>query len=113
MGAGSSTSYAVTASGEGYAWGFGENLQLTNGEEKDELVPVLMTGQQLDGRRVLQVRRRAKQAIRHQTGCFSKGFLFPFACAKVSGGGQHAVILAAGEAQAVGAAAAVPTPATQ
>lgn len=53
--AGSSTSYAVTADGEGYAWGFGENLQLTNGEEQDELVPILMTGQQLEGRKVLQV----------------------------------------------------------
>lgn len=56
VGAGSSTSYAVTAEGQGYAWGFGENLQLTNGEEKDELLPILMSGQQLDGRRVLQVR---------------------------------------------------------
>lgn len=31
---GSTVSYAVTADGKAYAWGFGENLQLGNGEDE-------------------------------------------------------------------------------
>ena len=32
--AAAAASYAITLDGAGYAWGFGENLQLTNGEEE-------------------------------------------------------------------------------
>jgi regulator of chromosome condensation len=38
---GGSTSYAVTASGKLYAWGFGESWQLGNGEEDDADIPTL------------------------------------------------------------------------
>ncbi|EDQ86374.1 uncharacterized protein MONBRDRAFT_33844 [Monosiga brevicollis MX1] len=59
-------SYAFSNRGKAYAWGFGTNLQLTNGEDQDELVPIELSGQQLDTRAV----------------------------AKISGGGQHTVMLA-------------------
>lgn len=63
---GSNHNLALTASGDAYAWGFGETHALGNGEDKDEEVPIKVTGQKLEGFRVL----------------------------KVSAGGQHSVLLA-------------------
>lgn len=37
--AGSDVSYAIGTDGAGYAWGFGENLQLTNGSEEVSVPP--------------------------------------------------------------------------
>lgn len=48
-------SYAITSTGKAYAWGFGENLQLTNGEEKDALLPLLVEGKQVDDRKIVFV----------------------------------------------------------
>ena len=66
--AGSTCSFALTAAGDAYAWGFGENLQLSTGEEagghigtgaphaaQDAIEPTLMTGKTLEARRVVQV----------------------------------------------------------
>ena len=39
---GSSVSYAVTQDGRVYAWGFGENWQLGNGEDDDQKTPTLV-----------------------------------------------------------------------
>ncbi|XP_069698532.1 regulator of chromosome condensation isoform X2 [Periplaneta americana] len=63
---GSIVSFAVTDSGELYAWGMGSNGQLGTGNEDDVYVPQLMKGKQLESRSVL----------------------------RVSGGGQHTVLLA-------------------
>lgn len=41
--------------GSGYAWGFGENLQLTNGEEDDVLVPTAISGKALTDREIAHV----------------------------------------------------------
>ena len=40
--AGSTCSFAVTRSGEAYAWGFGENLQLSTGEDVCYIVIVTL-----------------------------------------------------------------------
>lgn len=64
--AGQAVSYAVTNSGEIYAWGMGTSQQLGSGEDEDITTPQLMTGKQLQTRKVIAV----------------------------SGGGQHTVLLA-------------------
>jgi hypothetical protein len=100
VGAGSSTSYAVTEDGEGYAWGFGENLQLTNGEERDEVTPFHICGKQVDDRKLILV-----GGVVWALGGLSESsrllLLFFFTivfCAlfnlQAVGGGQHAVFLA-------------------
>ena len=48
----SSVGYAISKEGKGYAWGFGENLQLTTGEEDDENVPIELQGGRLEGRTI-------------------------------------------------------------
>lgn len=53
--AGSSVSFAVSKSGKAYGWGEGTNLQLTTGEEDDELQPVELSGKNLEERCVLDV----------------------------------------------------------
>ncbi|XP_033328633.2 regulator of chromosome condensation 1 [Megalopta genalis] len=64
--AGSAQSFAVTDSGELYAWGMGSSGQLGTGEEEDVEVPVLVKGKQLEGKTVI----------------------------RVAGGGQHTLVLA-------------------
>ncbi|KAJ1731446.1 hypothetical protein LPJ61_002531 [Coemansia biformis] len=64
---GSNHNIALAADGRAYTWGYGEMLQLGNGEEEDVELPMLLQGQKLDGKTVL----------------------------KVAAGGQHSVVLAA------------------
>lgn len=66
VGAGSSQSFAVTSSGELYAWGMGSNGQLGTGEEDDVETPQKIKGKQLEDKTVM----------------------------RVTGGGQHTAILA-------------------
>jgi len=66
--AGSSVSYAVSEEGKAYAWGFGENWQLGNGEDDDQNVPTL-----------IRVSIQGEEA---------NGVIF------VSAGGQHASLIA-------------------
>ena len=47
-----SIGYAWTRKGLGYSWGFGENLQLTTGDEDDENLPVELTGGRLEGKEI-------------------------------------------------------------
>eukprot|EP00455_Lapot_gusevi_P028562 TRINITY_DN3051_c0_g2_i4.p1 TRINITY_DN3051_c0_g2~~TRINITY_DN3051_c0_g2_i4.p1 ORF type:complete len:430 (+),score=147.97 TRINITY_DN3051_c0_g2_i4:52-1341(+) len=63
IGGGGQHSLAVTANGDLYSWGFGEMLQLGTGEEDDQVVPVLVEGQQLETRRVLEARGGAQHTI--------------------------------------------------
>jgi regulator of chromosome condensation len=60
---GCSVTFAVTRSGEGFAWGFGTNRQLTSTEEDDVLVPTAMTGKQIDDRKVVQVAAGGQHTI--------------------------------------------------
>ncbi|KAI9499339.1 regulator of chromosome condensation 1/beta-lactamase-inhibitor protein II [Zychaea mexicana] len=62
----SNHSLAVTNEGVGYTWGFGETSALGNGSDEDEEVPCQLTGQKLEGFKVL----------------------------RVAGGGQHSAIVA-------------------
>ncbi|KAJ2841368.1 hypothetical protein J3B02_005911, partial [Coemansia erecta] len=64
---GTNHTLALTTDGHVYAWGYGEMLQLGNGEEEDVAQPLLLEGQKITGKRV----------------------------SKVAAGGQHSVILAA------------------
>ncbi|ESO92365.1 hypothetical protein LOTGIDRAFT_178675 [Lottia gigantea] len=64
--AGGCASFAVDDQGDVYAWGMGTSKQLGNGSEDDLFVPQKMEGKQLQSRK----------------------------CLKVSGGGQHTVLLA-------------------
>lgn len=52
---GECTSFAVTESGEVYAWGMGSSQQLGTGSEDDEIKPVLVVSKQLQGKKVLKV----------------------------------------------------------
>lgn len=51
--AGSNCTFAILESGKAFAWGFGENLQLTNGVEEDAATPILCQGKQIDDRKIL------------------------------------------------------------
>ncbi|PIA14479.1 nucleotide exchange factor for Gsp1p, localizes to the nucleus [Coemansia reversa NRRL 1564] len=64
---GSNHNIALTSDGKAYSWGYGEMLQLGNGEEEDVELPTLLQGQKIDGKSIL----------------------------KVAAGGQHSAILAA------------------
>ncbi|XP_066587817.1 regulator of chromosome condensation-like isoform X2 [Prorops nasuta] len=64
--AGSAQSFAVTETGELYAWGMGSSGQLGTGSEDDVDSPVLIKGKDLKGKSVV----------------------------KVAGGGQHTIIMA-------------------
>lgn len=55
VGAGASTSYAITDQGQLYAWGFGENYQLASGDDvADKFIPTICKGavkrDNIDGR---------------------------------------------------------------
>lgn len=52
IGTGSCTSYAIMEDGSARAWGMGNNLQLTTGEEDDEWEPVNVQGKKLEGMKV-------------------------------------------------------------
>lgn len=45
----------TTTDGTAYTWGFGESANLGNGSEEDEPVPIKLTGQKLEGYKVLRV----------------------------------------------------------
>ena len=53
--AGSACTFAIWESGKAFAWGFGENLQLTNGVEEDAATPILCQGKQIDDRKILAI----------------------------------------------------------
>ncbi|KAI8324798.1 RCC1/BLIP-II, partial [Martensiomyces pterosporus] len=63
---GSNHNIALADSGKAYTWGYGEMLQLGNGEEEDIEQPTLLEGQKIDGKKI----------------------------AKIAAGGQHSVVLA-------------------
>lgn len=48
-----SVAYCVTDKGTGYCWGFGENLQLTTGEDDDVLEPIGISGGRIAGKKIL------------------------------------------------------------
>ena len=52
IGTGSCTSYAIMEDGSARAWGMGNNLQLTTGEEDDEWEPIYIQGKKLEGMKV-------------------------------------------------------------
>ncbi|KAJ2354834.1 hypothetical protein IWW50_003672, partial [Coemansia erecta] len=64
---GSNHNIALAGDGRAYAWGYGEMLQLGNGEEEDVELPMLLEGQKIAGKAII----------------------------KVAAGGQHSAILAA------------------
>eukprot|EP00051_Salpingoeca_urceolata_P035574 m.30444 g.30444 ORF g.30444 m.30444 type:complete len:454 (+) comp9436_c0_seq1:143-1504(+) len=65
IGAGSAVSFAIDDKGEGFAWGFGENLQLTAGDEQDRNVPIHVEGKQLqtENRTVVQIDAGGQHAL--------------------------------------------------
>lgn len=50
-----SIGYAINNQGEGYSWGFGENLQLSTGEEDDENTPTKLMGGRIEGKELIAV----------------------------------------------------------
>lgn len=54
---------ATTASGKAYAWGFGECNALGNGSSDDEPTPAELTGQKLEGHKVLRVSAGAQHSM--------------------------------------------------
>ncbi|KAG0231135.1 hypothetical protein BGW42_000486 [Actinomortierella wolfii] len=52
---GSNHTLALTRTGEVYAWGFGEMLACGNGEEDDVPTPLKLTGQKIEGHRVIAI----------------------------------------------------------
>eukprot|EP00042_Codosiga_hollandica_P047991 m.529742 g.529742 ORF g.529742 m.529742 type:complete len:142 (+) comp57565_c0_seq2:111-536(+) len=61
---GTACSFGVSSDGSAYAWGFGENMQLSTGEE-DALVPTLMTGKTLENRRVVSIAAGGQHTVMH------------------------------------------------
>lgn len=62
MACGAEVSYALTAEGGVYAWGFGENMQLGNGAGADEETESLMVPTKLEGQ-ALEVCARSTRAF--------------------------------------------------
>ncbi|KAI8343972.1 regulator of chromosome condensation 1/beta-lactamase-inhibitor protein II [Chlamydoabsidia padenii] len=60
---GSNHALVTTRSGQAYAWGFGEMCALGNGSDDDEAVPCQVTGQKLDGHKVLRVSAGAQHSV--------------------------------------------------
>ncbi|KAJ2398101.1 hypothetical protein GGI23_003308 [Coemansia sp. RSA 2559] len=52
---GTNHNLALAADGKAYTWGFGEMLQLGNGEEEDIEQPTLLQGQKIEGKKILKV----------------------------------------------------------
>lgn len=53
IGTGSNHSFAVTATGKAFVWGFGDGLQLGTGEEDDEEKPVRLSGKMIEDKKVI------------------------------------------------------------
>ncbi|XP_031637504.1 regulator of chromosome condensation-like isoform X2 [Contarinia nasturtii] len=68
---GESCSFAISADGKVYSWGFGSSQQLGLGSDDDQLIPTKLTGAQVKDRQVINV----------------------------SSGGQHTLFIAADKAQ--------------
>lgn len=60
---GDCTSFAVTNTGEVYAWGIGSNSQLGTGGDEDAKVPTLLTGAQVKGKKVIKVSGGAQHTL--------------------------------------------------
>ncbi|GAB6026272.1 Regulator of chromosome condensation [Chamberlinius hualienensis] len=60
---GVSSSFAVTRSGDVYAWGLGNSGQLGQGNEEDVWEPAKMSGKQLTNRKVLAVSAGGQHAV--------------------------------------------------
>ncbi|KAI8335728.1 regulator of chromosome condensation 1/beta-lactamase-inhibitor protein II [Chlamydoabsidia padenii] len=60
---GSNHALVTTRSGNAHAWGFGEMSALGNGSDDDEVAPRPVTGQKLDGRKVLKVAAGAQHSV--------------------------------------------------
>jgi regulator of chromosome condensation len=54
---------AATAAGRAYTWGFGECYALGNGSSDDEATPKELTGQKLDGHKVIRVAAGAQHSM--------------------------------------------------
>ncbi|KAI7893988.1 regulator of chromosome condensation 1/beta-lactamase-inhibitor protein II [Mucor mucedo] len=54
---------ATTASGKAYTWGFGECYALGNGSGNDEATPTELTGQKLEGHKVIRVSAGAQHSM--------------------------------------------------
>lgn len=52
---GSNHNIALNGKGEAFTWGYGEMLQLGNGQEEDVAEPMLLAGQKIEGKRILSV----------------------------------------------------------
>jgi regulator of chromosome condensation len=60
---GTNHSIAVDNNGTAYTWGFGECYALGNGGDNDEPVPTVLTGQKLDGHKVIRVSAGAQHSM--------------------------------------------------
>ncbi|KAG0164964.1 hypothetical protein DFQ30_009150 [Apophysomyces sp. BC1015] len=59
------SNHAITTDqfGVAHTWGFGETYALGNGSDEDEEVPVMLTGQKLEGHKVLRVAAGAQHSV--------------------------------------------------
>lgn len=60
---GTNHSVATTESGTAYTWGFGECYALGNGSSDDEPIPTELTGQKLEGHKVIRVSAGAQHSM--------------------------------------------------
>lgn len=60
---GTNHAIATTESGKAFTWGFGELYALGNGSSDDEPVPVELTGQKLEGHKVIRVSAGAQHSM--------------------------------------------------
>lgn len=60
---GSNHAIAVTKDGSAYTWGFGTMLALGNGSEEDEPVPCKLTGQKIEGYKVIRASAGAQHTV--------------------------------------------------
>ncbi|KAF7726903.1 hypothetical protein EC973_008198 [Apophysomyces ossiformis] len=63
MATGSNHVIAANQSGTAYTWGFGETHALGNGSDDDEEVPIVLSGQKLEGLKVVRVAAGAQHTI--------------------------------------------------
>lgn len=60
---GSNHAIAVDNKGQAFTWGFGEMMALGTGDEDDVTQPTLLTGQKLEGHKVLRVAAGAQHTV--------------------------------------------------
>jgi regulator of chromosome condensation len=60
---GTNHSVATTENGTAYTWGFGECYALGNGSSDDEPIPTELTGQKLEGHKVIRVSAGAQHSM--------------------------------------------------